>query len=278
MEYSIDYLSFTIPFDTIAQENHSLMGQLAEQTVSDFLGVYTHAITDNQTFTIGRGRAPYAASWGRADNGVRIFASPTISHVLVEISGIGCKTLRAHDQLEEVLALVCNRVSRIDLAVDIVTDAKPYQFASQRLVERFKTITDWRSETGDTYYVGSMRSDRFARIYRYAPPHPRSKTLRIEHVFRRSAAKSLASSILANGYASTVRSAGDIYGWSAPQWTPQDVEPIVLRSGQERKGTKNTIFWFYGAVTSAAVKACRRGELDLEDWIAHVRVATLSYA
>lgn len=271
MEYSIDYLSFTVPTDAIGQMNNHLMGQLAESAVSEFLGVSIHALLDNQPFSVLRGRAPYSASWGRADGGVRFFGSPRLDHVLAEVSGTGCKTLRAHSRLDEVLRLVAPRASRVDLAVDILCPTKPHVFAAERAVERFTTITDWRSETGDTFYVGSMKSDRFARVYRFAEPHPRSHQLRVEHIFRRTAAKAFAKAILQDGYAASVRAAGDVYGWSHPQWQPEQVSAANISAHQVRKPERNTINWLYGAVTSSIVKALRNNELDLEDFFSHIR-------
>jgi tellurite resistance protein len=271
VEYSVDYLSFTVPFDTLKPELSHLLGGLAEQAVSDFLGVYIHAILDNQPFTVLRGRAPYAASWGRADGGVRIFGAPQISHVLVEITGAGCKTLREHGQLEEILSLVSGRVSRIDMAVDIETATPVAEFASLRAIERFKSISDIRSETGDTYYVGSWKSDRFARVYRFAPPHPRSDKLRVEHVYRRDAAKAFAKVLLAGGYPAAVAGAGMVYGWSHPSWDTGDVQPIEATAGQLRKSSKNTVNWLYDTVTSSIIKQVKKGELNLDEFINHIR-------
>lgn len=271
MEYCIDYLSFTVPFNTIDKVNTHLIGPMAEAAVSEFLGELIDAVLDNQPFSVLRGRAPYLASWGRADGGVRIFSAPQISHVLVEITGTGCKTLREHQKLDALLLLVKDRVSRIDLACDIVCRTAPHTFAEYREVERFKTITDWRSETGDTFYVGSMRSDRYARVYRFAEPHPRADKLRVEHVFRREAAKAFTRGLLDCGYAASVRAAGDIYGWSHPQWQPDNVAAAAITSGQTRRSNKNTVGWLYGAVTTSIVKAVIKNELDLDNFIDHLR-------
>jgi len=271
MRYTIDYLSFTVPFATIAAHNSHLLGVVAETAVSDFLGDKINAILDGQKFETLRGRAPYAASWGREDGGVRIFAAPQIPHVLVECSGTGCETIRKHREMENILAMVLQRVSRLDLAVDIVCDVPPHEFAVKRDVERFKAIGDIRSETGETYYVGSLKSERFARVYRYSEPHPRADTLRVEHVFRRDAAKVLARELLESGVSSVVAGVGRVYGWTHALWTPQFVEPANLSVMRMKKENTATVRWLYGAVTSAIVKAVRRGELDLDDLNDHIR-------
>jgi len=271
MEYSIDYLSFTIPFDTLKSTNAHLLGGLVQDTVTEFMGVNIDALLDDQPFDILRGRAPYAASWGREDGGVRIFGAPQISHVLVEITGTGCKTLRAHNALDSILNLVAARVSRIDLAIDIECSVTPSEFAAKRDVKRFKDISDRRSETGDTFYVGSWTSDRFARVYRFAPPHPRADKLRVEHVFRSKAAKVFTSALLASSYERAANACGIVYGWGHPAWDIGNVEPMALVSGQVRKTNKNTVNWLYGAVTSSIVKSVKKGDIDLEDYIRHIR-------
>lgn len=277
MDYSIDYLSFTVPFEPPAEGRYYELGELCEQAVSEFLGVSIHAVLDNQPFTVFSGRAPYKVSWGRADGGVRIFGSPTLSNVLVEITGTGCKTLRSHEALEKILSMVGNRASRVDLAVDMLTTTTPAEFAAKRDVERFKTISDIRSATGETYYVGSQKSDRFARVYRFAPPHPRSASLRSEHVFRRDAAKAFIKSLLAGSYAGAVAACGKVYGWAHSAWEPGTTEPMELVSGQTRQSAKNTVNWLYGTVSSAVAKAYAKDDIDLEHFIAHLRQEVASY-
>ena len=271
MEYSIDYLSFTIPCEKLEFDPLYTYGSIIEKTVVGYLGDLTDALLDNQPFDILRGRAPYVASWGRADGGVRIFGSPKLTHVLVEITGTGCKTLRSHDALESILSLVAARVSRIDMAVDIECNTKPTEFAEQRNVERFKSISNTQSETGDTYYVGSWKSDRFARVYRFAPPHPRSKTLRVEHVYKAAAAKAYARTILSSGSAAAAAGSGLVWGWSHPEWNTGDITPMETVSGQTRKTNKNTVNWLYDTVASSVVKQVKKGDLDLEDYIQYLR-------
>ncbi len=270
---SIDYLSFTIPTDAIGHTRNHLLGQMTEQVVNEFMGADINALLDDQPFTLGRGRAPYAASWSRADSGCRFYASPTISNVLVELSGTGCKTLRTHQALDRVLGLVAPRASRIDLAVDIETKTAPYDFAAKRDIAKHRTITDWRSDTGDTFYVGSMKSDRYCRVYRFHPPHPRSNMLRVEHVFRRASAKSFCAALLASDYAAAAAAAGRVYGWSHPDWQPEVTTELQLSSGQVRKTDRNTVNWLYGPVTQSIVKQVRKNEVDLEDFISHLRMS-----
>lgn len=270
MRYSIDWLSFTVPFNPIARSNSHLLGPLVEQAVTNYLGGLANAVISELPFTVGFGRRPYSVSWGREDGGLRFFASPTLSHILVEISGTGCKALVATGALQEVLALVHERASRVDLACDIETDIRPIEFTVQRSVKRFKSEGYIKSDTGETSYIGGLSSDRFARVYRYNPPHPRSQSLRVEHVFRRRQAQALAKALVAGDYAGAVVSAGKVFGWTHATWDTGEVSPISISAVPLKKQNKSTVNWLYGAVVSSLVRSVNAGDIDLNDWLSHL--------
>jgi hypothetical protein len=270
MRYSIDWLSFSVPFEPITRENSRLLGPLVEASVKAYMGELIDELVSGQSFTLAHGRRPYAASWGRDDGGVRFFGAPTLAHVLVEISGTGCKTLRAQNSFEEVLSLVHQRVSRIDLAIDIETETTPSDFVIHKAGKSFKSSGYIKSETGETCYVGSQKSDRWARVYRYAKPHPRANDLRVEHVFRRGAAKSFALALLSGDYAGAVVACGNVFGWTHKDWQTGSVHPLTIKTIGMRREKNNTINWIYGAVTSSIVKAVKAGTLDINDWLAYL--------
>lgn len=147
----------------------------------------------------------------------------------------------------------------------------PVDFAPMRDVKRFKAEGYVHSESGETFYVGSPKSDRMARVYRYFSPHPRSSDLRVEHVFRRAQAKALAESILAGGILRAAAGCGLVFGWKHEAWDTGQVEPIETRAVTLKKTSKNTVGWLYGSVTSAVSKAVRAGDIDLDEYIIHLR-------
>lgn len=271
MKIAIDYLSFTIPFDQVYDTPNYQLGSAVEQTTNAYMGQLIDAILDNQSFAVGRPRAPYSVRWGREDGGVSIFAGAACPHILVEITGRGCETVRKHEALQSLLCLVQGRATRLDIACDIETDISPSAFACERDVKRFKATSDMRSSEGETFYVGSFHSDRFARVYRFNDPHPRANLLRVEHVYRRSLAKALAKTILSDGLAAAAAGCGVAFGWSNPLWNTERVEPSCTVSGQVRKTAKATVKWLYGTVTQSVVKQVKRGELDLNAYIEHLR-------
>lgn len=270
MYHLVDYLSFTVPFTPIDRRFNHALASFAEAAIDKFLEGQFGAIVDGQEFTVGAGRRPYSFSWGRADGGVRIFAACSIPNVLVEITGTGCQTLRQHQALENILAMVQERVTRLDLAVDITTDTMPADFVEKRDVQRFKSLGHRDSDTGSTWYVGSEKSDRWARVYRYYWPHPRHAQLRVEHVFRRKAAKAATKGILESGYANVVNACGDVFGWTHEEWDASETVGTPLKTVPVSRASKNTVRWLYGAVTQAIVRVVRHGELDYDEWNEHV--------
>lgn len=199
----------------------------------------------------GRSRAPYVDAWKLGENGITLFASPTLTHACIEISGQGCERLIAMETLGAVLESSGERVTRIDIASDIETAIMPDEFVAQVSHERMRASGYQKSETGETAYVGSQKSDRYARVYRYAEPHPRSKLLRVEHVFRRDYAKKVAHACAQSGVDSVARAAGDAFGWSHAVWKPEgNNDTDISTVGAERKMGK-TVFWLVHSVAPA---------------------------
>jgi len=81
------------------------------------------------------------------------------------------------------------------VACDIQTPMLPTRAVRGHNV---KTVTEAVSQSGETVYLGSPKSEYMARIYRYNKPHPRADLLRSEIVYRRDYAKQLAR-MLFNG-------------------------------------------------------------------------------
>jgi hypothetical protein len=190
-----------------------------------------------------RSRAPYTDAWDIERGGITVFASPNLTHACVEISGEGCERLICESLLNEVLTKCHERVTRIDIACDIQTKTTPTEFVAIVKHERMRSSGYQKSETGETCYVGSQKSDRYARVYKYAAPHPRANLLRIEHVFRREAAKKVSKACLESGQGSVATAAGYTFGWSHPDWKPDldQLANISTCSAERKMG--GTVFW-----------------------------------
>lgn len=264
MRTHIDWLTFTLSpvwVSTIAE------GQFENAYINALMDGILYAIPEEtavKAFGGGwkkneRSRAPYTDAWTISQGGVTLFASPSLHHFCIEISGSGCERLISENVLQSLLIAVAERVTRIDIACDIETDVKPTEFAENRSHERMRASGYQVSETGETYYVGSQKSDRYARVYRYNKPHPRSHLLRVEHVFRRDCAKVVAKQCADFSVEAVAVSAGRAMGWSHEAWKPSisdNIDISVVSGGRE---TGKTVFWLVNSVAPAFKRLCQTG-------------------
>jgi len=118
------------------------------------------------------------------------------------------------------------------------------------------------SETGETYYAGSKKSDRYARVYRYNAPHPRSNLLRIEHVFRREYAKVVAAACVNATVEDIAKSAGEAFGWAHEEWRVERASHVDISVHGSDKGGQRTIYWLVNSCAPAFRKLCEKGVLE----------------
>ena len=219
--------------------------------------------------TVGQGiagRKPYsrALSWG----GVSVLYNPSIPHALIEISGSGCTAI-GQDALLELLQgshKALERLTRLDIALDIETPVKPSEIASQGYSKRFESHNHNVSPTGETYYVGSPKSDRYCRIYRYNPPHPRAHLLRFEYVTRRETAKATARHILEHGLQSALGSLEHVFSWKHPAASQYNTGARIKAYTDPNKKNAGTMRWIYNAVFPALERLELEGELSGVFW------------
>jgi len=167
----IDYLSLSDSGAVLNNET-ALIKQFDLMCLYDF-----HKLYEVEGGIWSHGRAPYKHSY--KVHGASLFFSLGRAGALLELTGRGCDILR--DNLRSMVQAY--KTTRIDIAHDIVTGLEPLDVIGTKPTAIFDT------STGKTVYLGSMKSDAFCRVYRYAPPHPRSDKLRIEFVFRRKYAE-----------------------------------------------------------------------------------------
>jgi len=267
MRNHIDWLTFTMtmPYGASETDERSLAQLYADTMEQAWLQTF-----DRETLSLcfggdweknERSRAPYVDAWSLPDTGITLFASPTLTHCCVEVSGMGCERLIKLGALDVVLACVRERVTRIDLACDIETSVTPDQFVEKRTHKRMQADGRQSSKTGTTCYIGSQKSDRYARVYRYNKPHPRAHLLRIEHVFRKDYAKKVASEITENGISSVAFAAGEAFGWRHDVWHPSDNRDADISIVSPERETGKTVFWMLTSVVPAFKRLCENGTI-----------------
>ncbi len=270
MRTHIDWLTFTIPMIYFGEDDRAY-AQAVQNGFTDMFGVEVCA----SVFGSGwqkqeRSRAPYVDAWVQTGKGITLYASPNLTHACIEISGQGCEELIKQLLMECVVLAAKERVTRIDIACDILTETRPSDFVKEVDHERMRTSGHVISDTGETCYVGSKKSDRYARVYRYNAPHPRSHLLRIEHVFRKDYAKKVASEIASAGIERVAVSCGLAFGWSHPVWDTTDMDPADISVTRERGDSGNTVYWLVTSVAPAFKRLCASGAIvDAEKFLNH---------
>jgi DNA relaxase NicK len=184
------------------------------------------------------------------------------THFLLEIPGTGCDCLDRATLLLQIVAKAIPMINRLDLAVDIACDLDPDSFTDARIEGRFSTASVWHSKRGHGSYVGSMGSIRYAYVYRYQPPHPRSPYLRIEHRFKKERAAQMAAYLIEHGLIAAIKTCGEIFGWQHPLWeASQDEFAKLPKLGVDAKQGM-AIHWLLTQVFPALRRYEEEGVID----------------
>jgi len=262
MRTHIDWLTFTIPMVYFGVEDDAYADAIAQGFADIFGWKLRASVFGGAWEKQERSRAPYVDAWVQPEGGVTLFASPNLIHACIEISGQGCERLLVDGLLDNVLSCCKDRVTRIDIACDIETNISPLEFVGKVSHKKMRTSGHVLSDTGETCYVGSQKSDRYARVYRYNPPHPRSHLLRVEHVYRKDYAKKVAAECANVPVDSMAMAAGRAMGWNHPVWQPSISDNIDISIVRERGNAGNTIFWMVNSVAPAFKRLCQTGAIQ----------------
>ena len=268
MDAHIDWVSFTLPVG----EGTEIVGfgdfqNIAWYALEKLGAQHYEYISAGIDFNMLAGRPPYRYQMERSDRGVRIYGGGANRELLFELTGRSCEGLRGEESYTAFLAPLVERVTRLDLAVDIRANTRPAEFSNDRNGERFKSVGFQRSSTGETCYIGSTKSDRFARVYRYNHPHPRSEYLRVEFVFRKKLAKSVAETLSSGiGLMDFVATLGNTFGFKHPTWQPGVENSEKMHVPVVQREMNDTVAWLYKSVAPSIRKMVESGALDWDDF------------
>lgn len=267
MDAKVDYLSWTV----MQEPDHDGQGRVVLPSVLTILE--QHAA---HFFAWAEGRPGWQDGSGRGHYGESLmhpvlFAAVRYggiaNHVLIEMPGTACADARDRGQLADILLDAAARCTRLDVAVDIPGDVSPSDFVAAGYNQRFKAKATLVSDSGVTEYVGSMKSDRFARVYKYAPPHPRAGTMRVEHVFRKEYAKEAVGMLAQQDILFLAAACGNTFGWQHPAWVPALLTNGKVKSSRADKHEPGRLRWLYGVCLPAIAKAHREGLLDAREYV-----------
>jgi hypothetical protein len=216
-------------------------------------------------------RAPYRYAYQCENSAARYSWHPDGDHVHIELPGRACLTAEKEGDLFETLKAYGKLATRIDIACDIQTKTQPSVFCSAGYSRRFSSYSIFSSDSGETVYVGSMSSERFARVYRYNPPHPRSHLLRIEYVFRKEYAPGVIDLLLREGYRGFLRSITDVFRWVHADWDInlwEGAAAALSRGYVPERHASRTLLWLETVCCPAIVRLTESGEIrNLEAWL-----------
>lgn len=273
----IDWITFVVPVVSVGEGSSiAYLSEFIEATLSKEFG-YARAFSMFADLTpLGFGRAPYKMGFQSRSKGITLWCGGEVPHMSVEFSGVGCDYLRSIDLLEALMALHSERVSRLDVAVDLECDLRPLDMVKARQSKRQKTTEHINSPTGETYYVGSRHSERYCRVYRYSDPHPRSNLLRLEMVSRRANARTATAAIAQTGLESVAKSLLQAFGWEDFATNYFNVKSATISAFRPERGSGSTLRWFITQVAPAFKRLVRDGTIkNAEQFIQQYLLADL---
>lgn len=270
VDTNIDWLSFTRVAPRKIEQAAELY-HIARRELRSISNEHEAYIFDGTGFDRCASRPPFSYALERLDHGVRIYGGGPLDLISYEISGRACEGIRGYANASEFLAPIVGNLTRLDCASDIAAATRPSEFSNQRSHKGFRNISFISSDTGETVYVGSPKSDRFCRCYRYNPPHPRSGLLRVEFVFRKGLAKSAGEALInAGSWEVFTSQLGNTWGFTHPVWQPGNQTDERLKSPKLARGDEKTEVWLYKQVAPAIQRLLKETEFDLTAWLEFV--------
>lgn len=266
MLLKIDWLSFSVKIPEGRGRKVLSVARLAEKAIRALHPDLIERLGMSGDWKPSTGRKPYSEAFTWHDNGLTLFVHPNLPHALVEISGKGCDVVLQGDWMTDILQPIMNRLTRIDLACDMLTSTKPLDFATNRVAGRFRAHSEASSESGDTCYIGSKTSNRYAKVYRYNPPHERAHLLRCEYTLKAEDAKGVAHSLIQDGILPVISALGEKFGWQHPDWSPEPATPAELQAYRADRREGKTLFWLNDTIAPLLLRLHREQTLELGQW------------
>lgn len=269
MFYLIDWLAFSVEAKTKDIRSSGEQLKAIHEKMLKCLGEELLGVLGWNKAEYGKGRPPHPYSLRVKHTGFTVFVAPQHDRILCELSGTTCRILDEHGLMLNALERTHQIMSRLDLAVDILTDVEPALFVADGYNGRFTSSGSYNSPTGQTEYVGSRKSERYARVYRYSKPHDREKFLRVEMVMKRQYAKLYAQRLIQDGLKTSIFHAGQEFGWASLLWDVPNAQASEITLGRRARTNDKTLRWLEQAVVPAFLRLVRSGGLDeWEDWLA----------
>jgi len=218
------------------------------------------------------GKGVWGQHWQHRETGVSVFLSRDYDSYKVALSGSACDKLNQFGQLNPVISSTRTTCCRVDLAVDFpfhsdnvagaacVKSGKETQAKETRRAKS-QIITP----SGSTFYLGSWSSERYCRLYHYNAPHPRSRLVRVEAVYKGQWAKKLLEKFDDRPVADFVKTALEPYKWKGFDTSSLgDTVPDVRLPRSDKDGGAR-MRWLLTVCIPALRKAIEDGDLNIHN-------------
>lgn len=264
MRATIDWISICLPYKSIVSTNFNTEKLEIPDGIRDEFPQLTDWLHSYPDWTSSGGNRIFNRSIRSKLGGFSIFWNDNKPFSLIEITGTGCANLR---EIKKVGAFAYNHfeyLTRLDVCSDFKTNIRPSEFAAARDGKRFNSYADIKSTTGETYYVGSRNSERFCRVYRYNPPHPRHNLLRVEFQLKGEQAKQFAAGIRGNRMEELYKMLLSTFTFNHPLLENYTSQGKIRSSPRASAGGK-TERWLFSQVLPAIKKLVDAGETETLD-------------
>lgn len=267
MQHKIDYISFTLDYPErlkLPRPDERLIAEALIDTY--FSGRVIKAVVRGAWEVYSGGRF---YKWRVMDSDTKFSVSfhPDKPYFTVECSGQTCDVIVNAGCLDEILHLAKPRCTRIDFAVDFESDCTPAEFIGNNNERTIKGHAVISTETGVTQYVGSWNSERFARVYRYHEPSPRSHLLRAEVVSKGDYARALCAVALEEGVVVASLRAHVPYNWQHSLWQPEKSGLSKISVSRRTASQAGRELWLIKQVAPALRSAITEGWFDLSSYL-----------
>jgi len=268
MNTKIDWLSFSFPVGESGYPEQGWQWPNVIGCLRAYTGKELTELFDDTEVEHHGGRAPYAHGASLHSGLLVIYWGGRLNHGLVQIHGQGMDYVREKEIETSVLKVAAERVTRVDIATDIETRIKPLEFVECRTSKKQLASASFKSTSGETEYVGGRTSQRFARVYRYHPPHPRSNLLRIEHEIKGTLAKATLPEIVSMGIDDVQTRIGLSFGWGHEVWQPSNQNLTKIKAPRNDRTLAGTEMWLMTQCASAFRTLVLKGLIENpEQWL-----------
>ena len=268
----MDWAAFTIPImKTAEQPSPGAMRVRVGYAVEALADIIPAIVIHSESLIECTPQRPYRYAWQCPTMGYRVNADWMREEMLIVFNGSACEQLRKLDAsaINQVLLAVEHSGTRLDLATDIETQVDIQEVSNFKWSERITSTSIIKSGAGDTLYVGSRKSEAFARVYRYHEPHPRARLLRVEHELKKARARAVASVAAVHGIEVAQRSVAERFGYKHPTLMEAFSGRTVFIKTEEHKRTMaKTEIWLMTQCAPAFARLVKEGVIeDPKAWV-----------